>query len=95
MSKCAVSMREPSPYRTARGKRPTLGMIHFSRSAARITAAGSDGGEFVLKNFPQPGVFTALQPHSRKWKRKKGKGNQKGALATRNPMSMLALPGVS
>ena len=86
MSKCAVSMREPSPYRTARGKRPTLGMIHFSRSAARITAAGSDGGEFVLKNFPQPGVFTALQPHSRKWKRKKGKGNQKGALATRNPM---------
>ena len=28
--------------------RPTLGMIHFSRSPARITAAGSEGGGAVM-----------------------------------------------
>ena len=37
-------MRLPSPYRTLRGNFPTFGMIHFSKSPAKMTAAGSDGG---------------------------------------------------
>ena len=37
-------MRLPSPYRTVLGNFPTFGMIHFSKSPAKMTAAGSDGG---------------------------------------------------
>jgi hypothetical protein len=60
-----------------RGNLPTLGMIHFSKSPAKITAAGSDGGavDVVIacgticrktsKNFLRNGslpMFVASQP---------------------------------
>ena len=81
-------MRLPNPYRTCLGNRPTFGMIHFSRSAAKITAAGSEGGGVVtMRSLGAMLVGARLRKKEKKKKREDERWEEEtqGVLAARNP----------
>ena len=76
-------------------------MIHFSRSPARITAAGSEGGGVVtMRSLGEVLEAAILKRNQKKKKKKKKKEEEKredgrwekgtqGVLAARNPKSVL------
>jgi hypothetical protein len=66
-----------------------LGMIHFSRSAAKITAAGSEGGGVVTMRSLGAMLEGARLRKKKKKKKKREDGRweeeTQGVLAARNP----------